>query len=166
MVNIILRQFSCRENQAHQGKSLQHRNSHLTKNHLKQRNQRQNQRKMLHINIRPEQEKQPTSQEETKMLVSIFIPGLFSVFTCSVSKLHLLWQRPKVVSRRWSGEGDDFHWPQGTKDDPATTCYELGITHPDLNDGDWVDVPSDSSPHTKHIRVIAYVSSRLLLYGP
>lgn len=100
------------------------------------------------------------------MLVSMFIAGLFSVFARSVSKLHLLWQRPKLVSRRWSGEGDDFDWPQGTKDDPATTCYELGLTHPELDDGDWVDVPSDSSPHAKHIRVTAYVSSRLLLYGP
>lgn len=83
-----------------------------------------------------------------------------------VSNRQLHWQRPKSVSRRWSGEGGDFDWPQGTKDDPATTCYELGITHPELNDGDWVDVPSASSPYTKHIRVITYFSSRLLLYGP
>lgn len=95
-----------------------------------------------------------------------FIPGLYAVFTCSLAKQQLLLQRPKSVSRRWSGGGDDFDWPQGTKDDPATTCYELGITHPELNDGDWVDVLPDSSPDTKHIRVIAYFSSRLLLYGP
>lgn len=93
-------------------------------------------------------------------------PGLCAVFTRLISKRQMLWQRPKSVSRRWSGEGDDFDWPQGTKDDPATTCYELGITHPELNDGNWVDVPSDSSPYTKHIRVIVYFSSRLLLYGP
>lgn len=74
--------------------------------------------------------------------------------------------RPKSVSRRGSGEGDAFDWPRGTKDDPATTCYELGITHPELNDGDRVDVPADFFPDTKHIRVITYFSSRLLLPGP
>lgn len=65
-----------------------------------------------------------------------FIPGLCTVFTRSIAKRQLLWQRPQLVSKRWSEGKEDFDWPQGTKDDPATTCYELGITHPELNDGD------------------------------
>lgn len=107
-----------------------------------------------------------TGGNENVGLKPDFIPELCAVFIHLISKWQLLWQRPKSVSRRWSGEGDDFDWPQGTKDDPATTCYELGITHPELNDGDWLNVPSDSSSYTKHIRVIAYFSSRLFLYGP
>lgn len=41
-----------------------------------------------------------------------------------------------MSKRRFGDEAEEyFSWPEGTKDDPATTCYELGITHPHLNDG-------------------------------
>lgn len=35
-------------------------------------------------------------------------------------------------------EADDefFSWPQGTKEDPGTSCYELGLIHPHFNDGE------------------------------
>lgn len=52
---------------------------------------------------------------------------------------HILPQQQRPISQRWSQgkEADEsFRWSLGSEDDPGTTCYELKLMHPHLNDGE------------------------------
>ncbi|XP_034035580.1 collagen alpha-1(V) chain-like [Thalassophryne amazonica] len=60
-------------------------------------------------------------------------------------------QKLRPVSTRWkpsqSDEGEEaFNWPQGVKDNPATSCHELGLINPHLNNGYYYMDPNQGCP--------------------
>lgn len=48
-------------------------------------------------------------------------------------------QRSQTTARRTQqdqGDQEESIWSLGSKENPATTCKELGLMHPDLEDGE------------------------------
>ncbi|XP_077573582.1 collagen alpha-3(V) chain [Stigmatopora nigra] len=58
-------------------------------------------------------------------------------------------KEPSPVKVYLEDEADEeaVHLPQGTKDDPGTSCYELSLIHPNFNDGYFYMDPNQGCPY-------------------